>query len=100
MELIKKIKQAETQAKEIIEKARGNAVSLSETSANERNGKLEEAQAQRHKAIETAVAHAENTGQSEVEALSSKGAAKKQTLEDNARQKMDAAANKIVAAIK
>ncbi|MBW8015564.1 MAG: hypothetical protein FVQ82_05195 [Planctomycetes bacterium] len=99
MELIKKIKEAEAQARELIEKAHSDAGRIAEESAADRNSKLEEADDQRREAIEKAVADAENAGQSEVDALSNSEAKKKQALVDNARQKIDAAVNKIVAAI-
>lgn len=100
MELIKKIKEAEAQAKEIVEEARVEAGRIADESLAERNTKLEEADSDRRNAIETAVAEAQQSGQSEVEALESSEAEKKQTMIDSARQRMDAAVNKIVAAIK
>lgn len=100
MELIKKIKEAEAQAKEIIEKARSDAGRIADKSAADRNSKLEAEGVKRREAIESAVADAEKAGKSEVDALSNREAGTKQSLIDNAKQKMDAAVNKIVAAIK
>lgn len=100
MELIKKIKQAEAEAKEIVEKARVEAGHIADASAADRSSKLEEADVLRRQSIESAVAESEQTGQVEVEALAGSEAERKQALVDNARQKMDAAVNKIVAAIK
>jgi vacuolar-type H+-ATPase subunit H len=100
MELIKKIKEAEAQAKEVIEQARGDAGRIADKSAADRNSKLEVAGVQRREAIESAIASAAKAGKSEVDALSNREVGKKQALVDSAKQKMDAAVTKIVAAIK
>jgi len=100
MELIKKIKQAEAEAKEIVEKARVKAGQIADASAAERSSKFEEADALRRQSIESAVADAEQAGQGEVKTLTNRETGKKQGLVDGAKQKMDAAVNKIVAAIK
>jgi len=100
MELIKKIKQAEAQAKEIVEQARAEAVKIADESAAARSKELDEADALRRKSIESAIADAEKAGQVEVETLQNTETEKKQALIDGARQKMDAAVSKIVAAVK
>lgn len=99
MELIKKIKEAEAQAKELLETARSNAASIAESSTADRNNKLEEAAIGRRGAIKAAVASAENAGKSEVEAFAKEEAEKRSVFISNARQKMDAAVNKVVSSI-
>ena len=55
MELIKKIKQAEVEAQETIEKAKADAAALVDQGRQERRGRQEEAEAQRRKAIDAAI---------------------------------------------
>jgi V/A-type H+-transporting ATPase subunit G/H len=99
MEIIKQIKAAETQAKEIIEKAKADAVKIAEDFSTEQQEQLAAADKQRRDAIDKAVATAEADGQAEVEKLISDGAEQRQAMENKAKSNLDAAAAKVVAKI-
>jgi len=58
MELIKKIKQAETEAQVLIEQARTEAAGQADQARQQRRQRQEEAQSRRKKAVEAAVAQA------------------------------------------
>jgi vacuolar-type H+-ATPase subunit H len=99
MEIIKQIKAAETQAKEIIEKAKADAVKIAEDFSSERETQLADADKRRREAIDKAVATAEADGQAEVEKLMADGAGQRETMENTAKANLDAAAAKVVAKI-
>ncbi|MCI0499163.1 MAG: hypothetical protein L0Y36_05735 [Planctomycetales bacterium] len=73
MELIKQIKDAEKQAKDIVDKARQDAALLVEESKKQRTNILREAQRRRLEAIEKAVADAQAAGKTQVEELNRQG---------------------------
>jgi V/A-type H+-transporting ATPase subunit G/H len=99
MEIIKQIKAAETEAKEIIEKAKVDAVKIAEDFSTERETQLAAADKQRRDAVDKAVAAAEANGQAEVEKLIADGADQRQAMENKAKSNLDAAAAKVVAKI-
>jgi len=99
MEIIKQIKAAETQAKEIIEKAKTDALKIAEDFSAERESQLAAADKKRRDAVDKAVATAGADGQAEVEKLMADGAAQRDEMENKAKSKMDAAAAKVVAGI-
>ncbi len=72
MELIKKIKAAETQAQQIIEQAKSEAAKQAEQGRLGRNQQLEQAEQERKKAIEKALSAAESEGLAEVGELKTK----------------------------
>jgi len=88
MELIKKIKQAEQQAQEIIEQARADAAAQAEEARQHRRQLLEKAEQQRKKATEAAVAEAQSQGRAEVENLKAQAEKSRQELCNKARSKM------------
>ena len=99
MEIIKQIKAAESQAKEIIEKAKADAVKIAEDFSNQRQEQLAAADKQRRDAVDKAVAAGQADGQAEVEKLMADGAGQRETMENTAKANLDAAAAKVVAKI-
>ena len=95
MELIKEIKQAETQAHEIIEQAKVQAAEAIEENRLKQAEKLVEAEQQRKKAVETAVAAAESEGLEEIKQLKADAENQKQHLKNQTHGKVDAAAAKV-----
>ncbi len=100
MELIKQIKDAEQQAKEIVETAKAGAVTIAEQGKARQLELRSQAEDERKAAIEKAIAQAEQDGQAEVEDLKAQGTAARSELESKARGKMDAAAEKVMDQLK
>ena len=96
MELIKQIKEAEAQAKEIIEQAKAEAVSIGEDARRRQSAAASAAQEERRQAIERAVAEGEAAGQSEVESLKGRAAEEKQQLQENAGAKIDGCVGRVM----
>ena len=96
MELIKKIKHAETQAQEIIEQAGAQAAGQAETGRQNRRQALDEAERERKKAIEAAVAAAQSQGLAEIENLKSQAEKKRHQLREKTSGKMAPAAAKVM----
>jgi vacuolar-type H+-ATPase subunit H len=99
MEIIKQIKAAETQAKEIIEKAKAEAVEIAEDFSKDRQTQQADAAEKRRAAIGMAVETAETAGQDEVKKLMIDGSSVRSEMEKKAATKIDAAAEKVVAKI-
>jgi V/A-type H+-transporting ATPase subunit G/H len=100
MELVKKIRQTETQAQEIIERAKAEAAKQAEDGRKNRHQLLTEAEQQRKKAIEAAVAAAQSQGLAEIEKLKAQAGKKKQQLRDKAVGKMVAAVEKVMESLR
>lgn len=96
MELIKKIKQAESQAREVIERATVQAGEESEKSKETRRIALEEAGGARKKAIEASVSDATSQGAAEAEQLRNQAEKDRQGLGDKAKGRITAAAAKVM----
>lgn len=96
MELIKKIKQSETEAQEIIEQAKSEAARQAEEGRKNRLEKLEEAKQKRKEATEAVVATAESEGIAEVKGLKAQAEKKRQQLRDEADSKMASAVAKVM----
>jgi V/A-type H+-transporting ATPase subunit G/H len=96
MELIKKIKEAETQAQEIIEQAKVEVAEQEEKSRENRRQLLEEAEQQRKKATEAAVAAARELGHAEVEKLEEQAENRCRQLRDQTSGKIATAAAKVM----
>jgi len=96
MELIKKIKQAEQQAQEIIEQAKAGAARLAEKGREERRAAVTEAEQQRKKATEAAVAEARSEGLAEVENLKMQAEKQRQELHDKAGGRLAAAVARVM----
>jgi len=84
MELIKKIKEAEAQAQEIIDQAKADAVKQAEQARENRADALAAAEQQRKKAIEAALAAAESQSALEVEKLKTEADKRRRELRDQA----------------
>ncbi len=96
MELIKQIKQAEAQAQEIIEKARVEAVKQADAGRRKRQAAIDQAEQERKRAMEAAVAQARSQGQAEVEGLKTEAEKRRRQLRDDTHGKMSAAVEKVV----
>ena len=96
MELIKKIKQAETQAQEIIENAKTQAAGQAEKDRENRQKALLEVEQQRNKATEAAIAAAQSQGRAEVENLKEQAENRRRQLHDKAGSRMATAAARVM----
>ena len=88
MELIKKIKQTEAQAQEIIEQAKAQAAGQTEQGRERRRQALAQAEQERKKAIEAAVAAAQSQGLAEIENLKAQAEKDRQQLHHKVNPKM------------
>ena len=96
MELIKKIKQAETQAQETIEQAKAEAAALAEQGLKHRQQLLEKAQQQRKETIEAAIAMAHSQGLSEIENLKTQAEKDRRKLRSKVTDKIAPAITKVM----
>ena len=96
MELIKKIKQTEAEARKIIEQAKTQAAELAEQSRENRRLALEKAELAREKNIEATVSGAESEGLAEIEQLKAHAEKNRQQLRDKTADKIAAAAAKVM----
>jgi vacuolar-type H+-ATPase subunit H len=96
MELVKKIRQTEEQARKIIEQAKVEAAGQAEQGRDNRRRLLAEAKQKRRKAIEAAVAAAQSQGLAEIEKLKTQAGKKQQQLRDKAASKMSPAVAKVM----
>jgi V/A-type H+-transporting ATPase subunit G/H len=96
MELIKKVKEAEQQAQQIIEQAKTEIAKQAEESREHRRQVLEEAEQGRKKAITDAVAQAEAQAQQEVENLKVQAEKQRQELWNKAEGRKAGAVAKVV----
>ncbi len=96
MELIKKIKQTETQAQEIIEQAKARTATQAEKGRSSRLKALQQAEQERKKAIEAAVDAAEKEGLAETENFKAQAEKKQQQLHNKAADKTAAAVTKVI----
>ena len=96
MELIKKIKQAEAQAREIIEQAKAEAARQAEKGRENRLQLLAQTEQERKKATEAAIAAAESKGLAEVKQLKAQAEKDRQQLRDNVSSKMAGAVAKVM----
>lgn len=96
MELIKKIKEAETQGQEIIDRAKALAAETAEAGRKARLDARMQAEQQRKQATEASVADAESQGLAEVEALKTQAEDDRRQLRENVQGRIAAAATKIV----
>ena len=96
MELVKKIRQTEAQAQEIIKQAKVEAAGGVEDGRKNRRRLLAEAEQKRKKAIEAAGASAQSQGLAEIEKLKSQAGKKQRQLREKATAKMTSAATKVM----
>ena len=96
MELIKKIKETEAQAQEIIEKAKADAATQAEKTREDHRQALEQAERERKKAIDAAVGEAQSQGLQEAEQLKARAENDRRQLRDKANAKMPPAVAKVM----
>ncbi len=96
MELIKQIKEAEAQAKEIVEQAKADAAAIAEDSRRRQSEQMDAAQEERKREIERAVAEAEAAGQGEVEGLKARAVEEKQQLQASAGGRIDQSVGRVM----
>lgn len=97
MELIKQIKDAENQAKEIVEKARKDALALAERSRLDTDEQFRRAQKKRQETLDAAVANAEIQAQSQVKSLFEQGHNEVEAVKQSVRGKIEMCVAEIVA---
>lgn len=96
MELIKKIKKAESQAQEIIEQAKADTVRRRQDLNDNQLKVLEKAEQQRKKAIKAAVDAAQAEGLAEVNQLNEEAEKSRKELHHKADSKMGGAVTKVM----
>jgi len=96
MELIKKIKRAEAEAQEIVEKAKVDATLLAEKARQTRRQRQEEAELQRKKAIDAAVEKARVEAHAEVGTLKARAEQERRHLRDHVKGRVPAAVARVV----
>lgn len=100
MELIRKIKEAESQAKKIVEEADKNAAQTETKSVKQRQERLEAAAQQRKMQVAEASENGKNHGKTLAEQMRERDSADMQKLKESANKKTDSAAVKVVDFIK
>ena len=100
MELIKKIKEAESQARQIIEHAKTQVTQQGEQNQQSRVEAFNSAGQQRKKAIDESIAKAQAGGLAEVEQLKEQADKDRHQLQENARSKMAGATEKVMEYLK
>ena len=100
MELIKKIKEAEKQAQEIIDKTKADIVEKAESAKKVYRQLKDEAVAARRQAIADAEESAKQQGLAEVEELKSQATSAREELRKKAEVKVANAAEKVVSSLK
>ena len=95
MELIKKIKEAEANAQQIVEQAKSEAGGLHAQGRAKHLEALEQAQQERQVAIEAAIAAAQSEGNEEIAHLKAQAEKNRLQLHHEAAGKMPAAAGKV-----
>jgi vacuolar-type H+-ATPase subunit H len=100
LELIKNIKKAEADARDIVEKAKAHAIELVQQAKAKAAESLTTEQENRRKSIADAVSAAENTGHQEVDSLTTAAGEHIQQIENNARSKMPSAVAKVMEGLK
>lgn len=96
MELIKKIKQAEQQATQIVEEAKANAAKQGEQGQGKRTESLAQAKQERKKAVDEATATARSQGLAEVEQHKAQAKTARQQLREKTAGRMATAVVKVV----
>jgi vacuolar-type H+-ATPase subunit H len=96
MELIKKIKEAEAQAQEIIDRAKADTVRMAEEGRKKRLAALSEDEQRRKKAITSAVAAAKSDGLAEAQKLKEQARKGRQGLRQKAEGKIAAAVARVM----
>ena len=96
MELIKKIKEAEAQGRQIIEQAKADAARQAEKEREQRRQALIQTEQKRKKTTEAAVAAAESEGLAEVKKLKAQAEKRRQQLRNKVESKMAGAVARVM----
>ena len=96
MELIKQIKEAEKQAKDIVEKAGQNSALLLGESKKQRADLLKQSQQRRIKAIDEAVSKAEQDGKAQADQITQTGSEAISSLKAACSQKIQSSVEKVL----
>lgn len=96
MELIKKVKQAEQQAQQIIEDAKAESTRQAEQGREHRHQLMEEAEQNRKKTISEAVNQAEVQARQEAESLRAQAEKQRQELHNKVGSKIGGATAKVM----
>ena len=96
MELIRKIQQAEAQAQEIIEQAKKEIAKWAQQNRDNQIKAQEEAEQERKKTIEAAIAQAQLQAQKEIETLKAQAQSQQQQIRKIAETKMPQVIAKVV----
>ena len=96
MELIKQIKDAEKQAKDIVEKAGQDAALILEEAKKQRDDLLKQSRQRRNKAIEDAVKRAEQEGSAQADAITQAGSETISTLKESCSAKVGFCVEKVL----
>lgn len=100
MELIKKIKEAEKQAQEIINQSRADVLRKAASDKKSYQESMDKAVADRRKAISDAEEAAKQQGIAEIEELKSQAAEAQRNLRQSTEGKISSAADKVVSSLK
>ena len=100
MELIKKIKEVEKQAQEIIEQSKADVLKKTASDKKAYQLSMDKAVADRRQAIADAEESAKQQGLAEVEELKSKAEAFRNELRSSTKGKISSAADKVVSSLK
>ena len=96
MELIKQIKEAEKQAGEIVDKAKQDAVALSQAAKARRDSLLQQAQKERQQSIDEAITEAQKKGACQVQQLSEQGDREIAALKESCSTKIQSCVSNVI----
>ena len=96
MELIKQIKEAESQAKQILEQAKVDAVKLADEAKTKHADMLAQAEQERKQAIDAAVTKAETASMGDVENLKADAARRREELQADVKPKIESCVAKVM----
>ena len=96
MELIKQIKDAEKQAKDIVEKARQDAVLALEEAKKQQADLLKQSQQRRIKAIDDAVTQAQQDGKAQADQIAQTGSEAVSSLRASCSEKVQSSVEKVL----
>lgn len=96
MELIKQIKKAESQAKELIEQSHAEAAEMAEAGSTQHQQQMAQAQQQRKEAISKAIIEGEKRGLKQAQTLKETAEKQRLDMQNNAKKKTHTAIAQII----
>ena len=99
MELIKQIKDAEKQAKDIVEKAKQDSALLLEEASKQRADLLKQSRQCRNKAIDEAVNRAQQDGKAQADQIAQTGSEAVSSLKASCSQKIQSSVEKVLSSL-